>query len=130
MININAGMFFVISVFALSGSVHAERLSGQEIQSVFAGRTANCIKTKDDSLCNTFMSRDGKVTRHTMKDNKIRPGTWHASKGDQLCIRWKGKKKDSCFDIMSNGNGTYNLDKKGKTKSIITGLDAGNTISK
>jgi len=127
---LNSGIVFALSIFCITNIVHAEQLSSEEITALFAGRTAECIKTKDNSTCDTFMNKQGDVKRHTHNDNKVRLGKWHADDSDQLCIHWQGKSKATCFTVMKNIDRTHNLNRKGKTKSIITGLSAGDTTGR
>ncbi len=105
----------------------ADALSSAEITALFTGNTANCIKTKDQTICETYMGADGNLKRLTHSNGKTRLGTWHAT-DNQLCILWANKTKDVCFDIHKNADNNYNLDRKGKTRSIITGVTAGNTL--
>jgi len=118
---------FILSAFSFSNMAYAEQLSKWEIILLFSGKTADCIKTKDKSTCVTFMGNNGEVTRLTHKDKKLRQGKWHADSDNHLCIKWQGKSKDLCFTVHSNEDGTYNLNKKGKTKSIISGFTTGDT---
>lgn len=118
----------VLGSVVLSFNTYAAPLSQSEISNLFSAKTAGCIKTKDQSTCKTYMGKDGSVKRFTENTGKTRLGTWHASADNQLCIRWANKVKDLCFDINKNEDNTYNLDRKGKTKSVITGFTAGNVL--
>ena len=126
----NMPFVLILSAFLFTNIAYAEQLSSQEITALFSGRTAECIKTKDNSTCDTFMSKQGDVKRHTHKDNKLRLGKWYADDNNQLCIQWQGKTKALCFTVNKNIDRTYNLDRKGKTKSTITGLSAGDTTGR
>jgi len=116
-----------LSCALFSVNASADALSSAEITALFAGNTAACIKTKDDSKCETFMGAEGSVKRLTHSDGKTRLGTWHAT-DNQLCILWANKTKDLCFDIHKNADNSYNLDRKGKTKSVISGFVKGDTL--
>lgn len=117
-----------ISLNAMSLNAISAPLSQSEITHLFSAKTAACIKSKDQSSCKTYMGDDGRVKRFTENTGKTRLGTWHASADNRLCIRWENKTKDLCFDINKNEDNTYNLDRKGKTKSVITGFVAGDTL--
>ena len=99
-------------------------------RSLFAGKTAQCIKSKDFSTCDTYMGEDGEVKRFTHKDSKLKTGTWDTNDKNQLCITWKGKKRAQCFIVIENSNGTHRLVKRNKTKSVIAGFTEGNTLGK
>ena len=120
---------FLLYVYSFSNIVHARELSSEEIKTLFAGNTSQCIKSKDFSTCDTYMGNDGEVKRFTHKDGKLKLGTWHASVDDKLCIKWQGKKSDHCFIVIENSNGTHRLVKRNKTKSVITGFTTGDTIA-
>lgn len=126
MIKLMMKVIFVLSL-AVSLNVQAAALSGDDITSLFSGKTASCIKSKDQSTCLTFMSSDGKVKRLTNADGKTRLGTWNVT-NNQLCILWAKKKKDLCFDVVKQNDTEYLLNRKGKTKSIINGFSDGDTI--
>ena len=119
---------FLLYVYSFSNIVHARELSSEEIKTLFAGNTSHCIKSKDFSICDTYMSKDGEVKRFTHKDGKLKLGTWRADAGDKLCIKWQGKKSDLCFIVIENSNGTHRLVKRNKTKSVISGFTTGDTI--
>ena len=92
----------ILGSSVLSFNTFAEPLSQTEISNLFSAKTAGCIKTKDKSICQTYMGDDGSVKRFTENTGKTRLGTGHASANNQLCIRWEGKSKDLCFDINKN----------------------------
>jgi len=119
---------FLLYVYSFSNIVHAKELSSEEIKTLFAGQTSQCIKSKDFSTCDTYMGNDGEVKRFTHKDSKLKLGTWRTSTDDKLCIKWQGKKKELCFIVIENSNGTHRLVKRKKTKSVITGFTTGDTI--
>lgn len=118
----------LLSSTLLSFNTMASPLTKLELNDLFASKTASCIKTKDQSTCLTYMGFDGSVKRLTHKDGKTRLGSWYSSEDNQLCIRWANKNKALCFDVIKNEDNTYNLDRKGKTKSVITGFKAGNLL--
>jgi len=126
MIKLMMKVTFVLSL-AVSLNVQAAALSGDDITSLFSGKTTSCIKSKDQSTCLTFMSSDGKVKRLTNADGETRLGTWNVM-NNQLCILWDKKKKDLCFDVVKQNDREYLLNRKGKTKSIINGFSDGDTI--
>lgn len=104
--------------------IGAEKLNSTEIIQAFSGKTSQCIKEKDKSTCSTYLGERGLVKRHMHDSGKQRLGKWHAA-GHQLCILWKGKSKELCFDIMKQDNGDLHLIKKGKLKSVVTGFKPG-----
>ena len=120
----------IANLFVFSGIAVSDELNSEEIRTLFAGKTAKCIKTKDFSTCDTYMGEDGSVKRLTFKDGKIRLGTWEANNKNQLCITWEGRKRALCFIVIENRNGTHRLVKRNKTKSVIAGFEDGDTISK
>jgi len=119
---------FMLYVCLFSSMAHARELSNAEIKALFAGKTSQCIKSKDFSTCDTYMGNDGKVKRFTHKDGKLKLGAWHAN-ADKLCIKWRGKKSDLCFIVIENSNGTHRLVRRNKTKSVISGFIAGDSIT-
>jgi len=119
--------FAFLLITFISFNAQASALNTADITQLFSGKTAGCVKSKDQSICLTYMSTDGKVKRLTHSDGKTRLGTWEAVK-DKLCIQWTGKSKAICFDVVKKNDNEYLLNKKGKTKSVITGFTDGDTI--
>lgn len=118
----------VLAMGAPAFAADAEVVSGYEVKLFFNGRTADCIKTKDDSTCATFFAKDGEVKRITHNDGKQRVGKWWVSDEGNLCVHWNGKKKPLCFVIKDPRDGTFQLVRKGKLKSIVTGAQPGNSL--
>jgi hypothetical protein len=119
---------FLLYVYSLSNTVHARELSSEDIKTLFSGKTSECIKSKDFSICDTYMGNDGKLKRFTHKDGKLKLGTWRVN-ADKLCIKWQGKKSDICFLVIENSNGTHRLVRRNKTKAVVSGFIAGDSIT-
>lgn len=114
----------------LNGGALAERtpVGAFEIKLFFNGRTADCIKTKDDSTCDTYFGEDGRVQRYTHDDGKLREGRWWIDDQEQLVVQWDGRKRELHFQIFDRGDGTWELVKRGKVVSIVAGSQPGNTL--
>lgn len=134
----NSRLFSFVSAALLSASLmfgasvaiaeDAPTLSAEAVSALFVGKTAKCVKTKDDSLCNTYFDADGSLKRLMLADGKKRTGKWW-TEPDQLCVHWEGKKKGYCFDLKQDGDAeSYGLFRKGKRKSTISGFEDGNTL--
>jgi len=102
---------------------------GHDIIALISDKTTKCVKTKDDSTCSTFFSRDGVVKRILDTNGKRRSGKWYIDEENHLCIRWDGKTKSLVFVVMDMRDSTYNLIKKGKLKSTIIGFSEGNSLN-
>ena len=102
-------------------------LDRQEVIQLVRGKTVDCRKEKDGSLCWNYMSRDGEVTRLMADDGARKDGVWFVDDQDRLCILWKGKIKPLCFSVYEQDDGTYKLVKKGRHITTLLGMEEGNT---
>lgn len=105
-----------------------EKVSGYEISTFLTGKTASCVKTHDNSTCDTYFAQDGAIKRFTPDNGKTRTGKWWVDDKDMLHVQWTGKKKSLAFDVMDPRDGTWKLLKRGKLKSLITGATPGDQI--
>ncbi len=105
----------------------SSQLSGAEVKALFTDKTQYCEQQGKDSTCKTFNAADGRVTRVMDADGVRRVGNWRVSATGEYCLRWDGKKKDLCFTVFSQQDGSYHLLRKGKHKATITKFLDGNS---
>ena len=118
------------ALLVLSGVAAAEPVTvpGFEVKTFLNGRTANCVKTKDNSTCDTYFAEDGSVKRYTFDDQKLRKGKWWVDDKGLLNVQWTGKKRPLKFSVVDPGTGSWELRKKKKLKALITGATPGDHI--
>lgn len=119
------GMFIFISATFASGN--APQLSGVEVKALFTDKTQYCDQIGKDKTCKTYNGPDGKVVRVMDADGVRREGKWWVSDKGEYCLRWNIKKKDLCFAVFKQEDGSYDLFKKGKHKATIIKLLDGNS---
>ena len=119
-----------LALAMLAGSAVAEPapVGAYEIKLFLTGRTADCVKSSDDSTCDTYFGADGSVKRFTYEDRKLRLGKWWVDEEDHLCVQWEGKDKPLRFDVVDTGEGTWKLVKGGRVKADILGAQPGDTL--
>ena len=104
-----------------------EPLARKEIIELVRGKTTECRKEKDQSMCSNYFSEKGVIKRVMHADGKRKDGRWFIDDQTRLCILWDGKIKPLCFAVFEQADGSYNLIKKGKHITTITGVEDGNT---
>ena len=102
-----------------------KQLDRDELYDLIYDKTADCRKEKDQSTCVNYFSPEGEFAQ-LRENGKRKDGRWFLDDSDRLCILWNGKYKPLCFVVTENGDGTYNMTKKGKHKSTILGTADGN----
>jgi len=119
-----------VMLLAMSNLAVAESatVSAYEIKLFINGKTANCVKTKDNSTCDTYFAEDGSLKRFTPADGKTKTGDWWVDEEGKLNVRWTGRKKSMRFDVIDPGDGTWQLIKGKKLKSVITGVRPGDHV--
>jgi len=125
-----AGLLSAISLILLSSVVFAadpEPLGRKAIIELVREKTVECVKEKDQALCSNYFTSKGVVTRMMHADGKRKVGRWFLDDQARLCILWDGKIKPLCFVVYAQPDGRYNLIKKGKHITTITGTEDGNT---
>ncbi|MGB0713424.1 MAG: hypothetical protein ACPGUC_07675 [Gammaproteobacteria bacterium] len=100
-------------------------LDGVELKELLLGKTADCLKQKDQSTCVNYFSSDGKFFQ-VRDSGKRKVGRWFIDDSDRACLLWDGKVKPLCFTVHETDGGHYQFLKGGKLKSTITGLVEGN----
>lgn len=106
---------------------NSPQLSGDEVTALFTDKTQYCDQVGKDKTCKTYNAPDGRVTRVMDADGVRREGNWWVNDKGEYCLRWDGKKKDLCFSVFKQQDGSYYLLKKGKHKATITKLLDGNS---
>jgi len=114
--------------FGAAAVAEPTRVSGYEVDLFLNGKTAKCIKTRDNSTCDTYFAKDGSVKRFTPADGKIKTGTWSVDQDELLNVQWTGKKRAMKFVVMDTGEGAWQLLKGGKLKALIKGAQPGDQI--
>ena len=107
----------------------AEPLGRKDIIDLVRGKTTECRKEKDQAMCSNWFSEKGVIKRVMHADGKRKDGRWFVDDQTRLCILWDGKIKPLCFFLFAQPDGSYNLIKKGKHITTITGTADGNTRS-
>jgi len=102
-------------------------LDRKDIIDLVRGKTTECRKEKDQAMCSNWFSEKGVIKRIMAADGKRRDGRWFVDDQTRLCILWDGKIKPLCFTVFAQPEGSYNLIKKGKHITTITGVEDGNT---
>lgn len=104
-----------------------EPLARQEIIDLVREKTTECRKEKDQSMCSNYFTRKGVIKRIMHADGKRKDGRWFLDDQTRLCILWDGKIKPLCFTVFRQADGNYDLIRKGKHITTITGVEDGNT---
>lgn len=122
---ISAATLILLSTMVLAAD--QQPLDRKAIIDLVRGKTVECIKEKDQALCSNYFTPKGVVTRMMHADGKRKVGRWFLDDQERLCILWDGKIKPLCFTVYALEDGRYNLIKKGKHITTITGVEDGNT---
>lgn len=102
-------------------------LDADSLIELVSGKTQECRKEKDGSLCANWFSEDGVIKRVMYEDQARKDGVWFVDDQDRLCILWEGKIKPLCFLVYKQDDGTYSMIKHDKHVSTILGSEPGNT---
>lgn len=105
----------VCSLFLLPAYA-GDYLSGEEIKSTFTGKTAIGQHLKKDEVVKSYFAEDGSYKR-VLAGGSVK-GTWWVDDG-MLCVRVKGKTKDRCQRVRSDGAGGYEKVKMEKDIPIV-----------
>jgi len=106
-----------------------QQLSTDELKTLFTDRTQHCDKIGKDDTCKTYNAPNGRVYRVMDKGGARKEGSWWITDDDEYCVRWdsKKKKKNLCFAVFKQADGTYDLFKKGKHKAKVRKFIDGNS---
>ena len=121
-----SALLTIFSAAVLAGG-DAEPLGRKDIIDLVRGNTVQCVKEKDQALCSNYFTPKGVVTRMMHADGKRKVGRWFLDDQARLCILWDGKIKPLCFIVYAQPDGSYNLIKRGRHITTITGVEDGNT---
>ena len=115
-------LFFTVLLIALvSVPVRGGELSNAEIKSLLSGKTAiGEHRAKGFSLKNYYAS-DGTFISIRGKNTKRKGKWWMAKNTDAVCVRFrnqKGKIKNYCRGLRSDGKGGYILTKPDSDANI------------
>ena len=117
----------MLTAFAVSAGGDPEALARGDIIQLLRGNTTECRKEKDQSMCSNYFTAKGVIKRIMHDDGKRRDGRWFIDDQSRLCILWDGKLKPLCFKVYAQPDGSYNLIKKGRHITTITGVEDGNS---
>lgn len=101
-------------------------LGKAELLELVREQSTECRKEKDQSLCTNWFGKYGTFKRLMHEDGARREGVWFVDDKDRLCILWQRKISPMCFTVYEQGEGVYNLYKKGKHISTIISTEPGN----
>jgi hypothetical protein len=118
----------IVFIFVGADSSAPTLVANNVIIERLSGKTAHCIKTKDNTDCDTYFAKNGDVQRYTFNDKKFRYGTWWVDGVSKLNIQWANKDTPWVFDVIEQDNGDWHLSWHGKVKGIIDGVKDGNTL--
>jgi hypothetical protein len=116
-----------LAVAANADEAAAIPLDRDEIIELVSEKTTECRKEKDGSLCSNYFSEDGVIKRVMHDDDARRDGRWFIDDEERLCILWDGKIKPLCFAVFEQDDGSFNLIRREKHITTITGVEDGNT---
>ena len=119
-----AGLMLPVTVSAGSDELALDR---QEIIQLVRGKTTDCRKEKDQSMCFNYFARDGSIKRLMQEDGKRRDGAWFVDDQDRLCILWTKKLRPWCFFVYEQDDEIYHLVSKDKHIATIFTFEDGNT---
>lgn len=106
------GIFTLLAMPIMAGS-----LSGDEIKSVFSGKTASGDHLKKGLGVKSFHASDGSY-KSVLSDGTVRTGKWWVD-ADTLCLKFDGEGKDRCRQIESDGSGGYKKIHPRKGKAVV-----------
>jgi len=109
----------VLSLSIVSGVVYAgDRLSGDELQEFYSGKTLFVVHHKNGPT-RSYFSSDGSL-RSLSDSGKERVGRWWIDEDKDLrCVRWNNKNKDFCHYTEKNTDGTHTLIHRGNGKRLV-----------
>lgn len=119
---------FIVLLFVGADSSAPTLVANDVIIERLSGKTAHCIKTKDNTDCDTYFAKNGDVERYTFNDKMFRYGAWWVDGVSKLNIQWANKDTPWVFDVIEQANGDWHLSWHGKVKGIIDGVKDGNTL--
>jgi hypothetical protein len=122
-------MLCLLGLAATLSPVQAEDavpLYRDEIVELVSGKTAECRKEKDDSLCYNYFTADGVMKQRMHDDGEEKEGVWFIDDEERLCILWTGKIKPLCFVVYEQADGSYNLLRYDNHITTILSLEDGN----
>ena len=118
----------IVFIFAGADSSAPALVANDVIIERLSGKTAHCIKTKDNTDCDTYFAKNGDVERYSFNDKTFRYGTWWVDGVSKLNIQWANKDTPWIFDVIEQANGDWHFSWHGKVKGIIDGVKDGNTL--
>ena len=120
-------MTLLMLLSSIASAQGAEPLARKAIIDLVRGKTAECRKEKDQSMCSNYFSEEGVIKRVMHADGKRKDGRWFVDDQTRLCILWDGKIRPLCFSVFEQSDGSYKLIKQGRHITTITGVEDGNT---
>lgn len=122
-----ATMFFVmtIPVSALAGT----QLNGEQIKQLVSGNTVLAHNIDQGTDYKNYYSPDGTMISRNESNGQIyKDKRWRVSDSGDICSQSAGK-KESCGQVVDNGDGTYNRLDNGSPRGVWKKVYPGNTIA-
>jgi hypothetical protein len=99
-------LLFSASALSLATTASgADAMNADQVQALFAGKTAAVTVVANGLGQRTYFAKDGKLAQVNDKGER-RSGTWRVDAGGSQCILWSGE-KEVCDKIVPQGNGIY-----------------------
>lgn len=109
-----------VVLVCMASFTHADDfLSGDEIKSIYTGKTAKGVHLKKGYSYVAYFSPDGALSQKT-DDGNVKQGKWSVDDEGRQCVTWKGSGVTKCFPLVNNNDGSYTKVKlKGKKRIPI-----------
>ena len=82
-------------------------LSGDEVQSLFSGKTVKGYHEKKKYSFTSYYEPAGTFRSYQGEVIEPRLGKWWVNSSGDICIRWQGESQDLCRKMMTDDDGHY-----------------------
>lgn len=132
------GCLFTIIALLLALTVgcseewHGRKLTGPEIQGLFAGKTVTGYHEKHGYSFESYYESTGTFRSYQGGSKTPRHGKWSVENGDNICVLWLDTSERLCRHMVTDDKGRYwkVLFKPGGTRVLIVtfhSFEPGNT---
>lgn len=116
----NPAIFVYLSAILISVASFAHAgdfLSGDEIKSIYTGKTAKGVHLKKGFSYMAYFSPDGALIQKK-DDGDTNEGKWSVDDEGRQCVSWNGSGVTKCFPLVNNNDGSYTKVKVKGSKHI------------
>lgn len=106
-IQITAIALVVVAVTSCERGTSWRTLSGDEVQSLFSGKTVKGYHEKSKYSFTSYYEPSGTFRSYQGEEIEPRLGKWWINSSGDICIHWEDESQDLCRKMITDDNGHY-----------------------